>query len=356
MLLLLFLPQADLSAQVNTCNVPSEITQLNFALSNPNCAIINIGSGTFASNVIIDHNVEIRGAGIDTTILNGNGESVVIVIEAESVTITDLSITDGTGSFGGGIFIEAGAGLTLERISIVGNSASIQGGGIDNRGTLSMSDVQISANSSQFGGGIYSNALVSMRNVTLSANIAESLGGGMFIRSGELDLINVTIEKNVAVASSSAGDGGGIFINEGSLRLTHVTFHENSARIGGAILNFSGLITMKSSIIANSVSGGNCAGLFGSQGYNLSTDDSCTDSLTAQSDINAVDARLDPDGALDNGGLTPTIALLGGSPAIDAIPIEDCTDQAGSLVTDDQRGASRPQRSGCDIGALEVRV
>ena len=52
-------------------------------------------------------------------------------------------------------------------------------------------------------------------------------------------------------------------------------------------------------------------------------------------------------GALaDNGGPTPTRALLPGSPAIDA-------GSCASDAADDQRGVARPQGDGCDIGAFE---
>jgi hypothetical protein len=50
----------------------------------------------------------------------------------------------------------------------------------------------------------------------------------------------------------------------------------------------------------------------------------------------------------DNGGPTFTQALLPGSPAIDAIPLVDCT------LTEDQRGVARPNGNGCDIGAYEL--
>jgi hypothetical protein len=55
----------------------------------------------------------------------------------------------------------------------------------------------------------------------------------------------------------------------------------------------------------------------------------------------------------DNGGPTPTVALIPGSPAIDNIPLSACTDTDGQLITIDQRGVSRPQGSACDVGALE---
>jgi Right handed beta helix region/PASTA domain len=55
---------------------------------------------------------------------------------------------------------------------------------------------------------------------------------------------------------------------------------------------------------------------------------------------------------MDNGGPTPTMALLPGSPAIDAIPpsVNGC----GTTITTDQRDVSRPRILGCDIGAFEL--
>jgi hypothetical protein len=51
----------------------------------------------------------------------------------------------------------------------------------------------------------------------------------------------------------------------------------------------------------------------------------------------------------NDGGPTRTLALLTGSPAINAIPIAEC------VVAKDQRGVKRPHPAGgkCDIGAYE---
>jgi hypothetical protein len=66
-----------------------------------------------------------------------------------------------------------------------------------------------------------------------------------------------------------------------------------------------------------------------------------------------------PAGLANNGGPTQTIALLDGSPAIDAIPLADCADQASPLnpVITDQRSFPRPDagKAFCDIGAYEVQ-
>jgi hypothetical protein len=64
----------------------------------------------------------------------------------------------------------------------------------------------------------------------------------------------------------------------------------------------------------------------------------------------------DPRLLRDNGGPTPTIALLERSPAIDAVPIGDCVDQTNTPVKTDQRGFGRPAGPACDIGAFEFRA
>jgi len=63
---------------------------------------------------------------------------------------------------------------------------------------------------------------------------------------------------------------------------------------------------------------------------------------------NKLDPQLSLAGLADNGGPTKTIALIPGSPAIDAIPLADCP-------TADQRGFPRPDvgEVACDIGAYE---
>jgi hypothetical protein len=71
-------------------------------------------------------------------------------------------------------------------------------------------------------------------------------------------------------------------------------------------------------------------------------------------DLNGADPKL---GRLkNNGGPTPTMALLSGSPAIDSGNPDGCTDSRGHLLKTDQRGKPRPDKEdtgGCDRGAFE---
>ncbi|MGZ4715805.1 MAG: choice-of-anchor Q domain-containing protein [Acidimicrobiales bacterium] len=45
-----------------------------------------------------------------------------------------------------------------------------------------------------------------------------------------------------------------------------------------------------------------------------------------------------------------------GSPLLNAVPTGSCQADGASGITTDQRGITRPQGTGCDIGAVEVEV
>ena len=112
-----------------------------------------------------------------------------------------------------------------------------------------------------------------------------------------------------------------------------------------------GTATLQNTIVANN-SAGNCFNSVTSNGYNLSSDGSCD--FDGPGDLNNTNPMLGP--LQNNGGPTQTMALLPGSPAIDAGNPTGCTDNLGHLLKTDQRGDPRPNiedTGGCDMGAYE---
>jgi hypothetical protein len=88
-------------------------------------------------------------------------------------------------------------------------------------------------------------------------------------------------------------------------------------------------------------------------GHNYSDDSSCE--FTGTGDVQ--DGASPQLGELAaNGGPTETMLPAAGSPLIDAIPDAACQDAGASGITTDQRGVTRPQMGGCDIGAVEVEA
>jgi hypothetical protein len=183
---------------------------------------------------------------------------------------------------------------------------------------------------------------------------------------------NSTLSQNSAGNGgfgASGGAGGGITYGFGREPIvTNSTLSQNSAgssncprcevTLGGGL---DGGATLRNTIVANSLAGGNCnhRGTLTDDGYNLSSDDTCT--FSAPTSLTNTDPLLLP--LQNNGGPTDTYALCtgagtpdascpGASPALDAIPAG--TNGCGTDVITDQRGVSRPQDAGCEIGAVEV--
>jgi hypothetical protein len=219
--------------------------------------------------------------------------------------------------------------------AVSGNTAVSSGGGIDNVGSLTIDNSTVSGNvasgSSASGGGIVNGGSLTINNSTISGNTANSTDGlatgGGIASNSFVSLNNSTVADN-AVNGTQGEEGGNIYISTGSTA------------------------TVQNSIIANSVSGGNCSGAVFSSGYNLSSDGTCDFNNTG--DLNNSDPLLGP--LQNNGGPTETMALLSGSPAIDACNPLGCIDGQGRRFSSDQRGLPRPDRedtSGCDMGAYE---
>lgn len=224
-------------------------------------------------------------------------------------------------------------------------------------GTVVISGVTIMRGDSGFGdigrgqpgaGGLtIRSGRVTLSEATVTDNSGYETGG--ISNYGELAVTNSTISRN-------SGSPGGI-VNFGTLSVANSTLSGNSP---GGIKNY-GIATLKNSILAKNQLG-NCnidpRSKYYSQGHNLSDDGTCSGFFTQIGDRNDTPAGLDSWGVKDNGGPTPTIALLPNSPAVDAIPlgpINYCTAIAvPTTLATDQRGVTRPQGSACDIGAFEV--
>ncbi len=130
------------------------------------------------------------------------------------------------------------------------------------------------------------------------------------------------------------------------MTLTFSTLTSNSAASGGGgLYKPGGSLFVMGTIVADSPSGGNCAGDSTSGGYNLSSD--MTSVFSSTGDLHNTNPLLGP--LQNNGGSTLTMRPWPGSPVIGVVPAAICP-------ATDQRGVSRPQNMNglCDEGAVEA--
>jgi hypothetical protein len=329
---------------------------------------IMVAAATYTENLSIGFSLKVIGSGASTTIIDGGLAGTVVTISASTanVTISKLTIQNGCAS-GSGVYNGGRLSISDSTVSGNGNKPTYYcglGGGIYNNGdsgaTLTIDNSTISGNFALLGGGgIFNTGTLAISHSTISGNKVKVWpkpiggGGGGISNGGTLTISNSTLSGNgflYRVKFAGPGKGGGID-NFGTLTISNSTLSGNRATFGGGIYSNSGSTTLQNSIVTNSPSGGNCWGSMTSDGYNLSSDSTCN--FDNSGDLNNTDPMLGP--LQHNGGPTKTMALLPGSPAIDAGNPSGCTDGNGRLLKTDQRLKPRPdKKSGrCDMGAFE---
>jgi hypothetical protein len=300
----------------------------------------------------ITQDVNIDGPGANQLSLSANNQFRLFTIDGGDITIEGLTLTDGlapetnldagsgtptSGSRGGGINISASSSTVNLIDSVIQNSTANNGGAIANSGTLNITGSTITGNEAVNGGGIVViDGQVNVTNSTIAGNSAEN-GGGLFNSIASLTLTNTTVTNNTATNDDSSGRGGGIRNIGGATNLQNTLVAGNTA-------DNDPDISTPTEFPANS--GGN----------NLIGDASGANGFTNEEEGDIVGVAADAllIGSLaDNGGTTPTIALLESSPAINAgnSSFSNPFIDPGDL---DQRGLTRIVDV-IDIGSFEFQ-
>lgn len=330
--------------------------------------------------LVINKNLTIIGVG--GVIIDGNGvaNSVFSIFFGFTVNLSGMTVTGGRtvvgGTNSGGIFNEGT--LTLTNMIVTANfSSNNHGGGISSSGTLNVINSTISDNSVSSGinmlppfggGGIYSSGTLNLTNSTVVGN--ESLnddGGGIIMNGG-------TITNSAIIGNTAIFFGGGIRHGGNPLIITNSTISGNRASFGGGISGGNNGVTLRNVTITNNSASSNSGGIdtlfatgnslvagntaptnpdiggsFTSQGNNLVQNRGTSTGYIASDLPNGTNPLLAP--LANNGGLSATHALLPGSPAINA------GNNALASGTTDQRGPgfARIVGAAVDIGAFETQ-
>lgn len=160
------------------------------------------------------------------------GNHVITVTQGFVYTTTVVTIDNET------------AGVSLE-IDGMGNTIDAAGNGnvlivLGDDTTVSVTDVTLTGgNASPGGGGIRNQGTLTVTDTTIEGNTGANFGGGIFSNGPSMIIINSTISGN-SVASAS-GNGGGIYNTGDIASISHTTITDNTASTGGGVssLGFS---------------------------------------------------------------------------------------------------------------------
>ena len=224
-----------------------------------------------SGEIVIDDELTITGPGSDQLTVSGDDSSRIFSISssASAVTISGLTLSDGSTDADGGAIYANDVDLTIQNSVIQDSYASNDGGGIfQDEGTLTITDSLISGNSvDDDGGGIAVEDEVAMTitDSYITGNTANDDAGGISHREGTLTITESTISGNTAdgdaggvlfdstddtdaqlqitgstiSGNESFGEGGGVAIEityyAGTLDISDSTISGNSARRGGGI-------------------------------------------------------------------------------------------------------------------------
>jgi len=342
------------------------------------------GTLTARQSVVRDNVAGSYGGGINagtanltnTTVSGNTAGTIGGGISAGTANLTGSTISGNTASskYGGGI--NAAISATLINCTVSGNKAGTFGGGLY-AAAANLSNSTLSGNNASDGGGLVA-VEATLTNSAVSGNTAAEDAGGL--HALEATLIDSTVSRNSAgrdaggisattavltnstVSGNTASrQGGGLVASR--MELLNATIARNTAFTGGGVyhVGINNPATVRNTIIAlNHATGGvaegyDVYGTFASLGHNLIGDAMRSYGFGLNGDLvgwsqKPLDPKLGP--LQDNGGRTQTMALLAGSPAIDA-------GDNFLAPTTDQRGVARPRDGNgdgskvVDIGAFE---
>lgn len=356
-----------------TCGLIDAITSANTNASVGTCTAGSAGGidtlvlqpSSIHSLTVVNSTATVNGAGVNGLPLivsdisiEGNGATITRDIAAPGfrlfyVNNSSLSLTSMT--------------LSNGDVSAAGTGNKANGGAIFSFGTLTLDHLTVTGNSAIIGGGIdIIGGELTMSNSTVSGNGASTAGGGLRLAVGGVIPSNIS---NSTISDNTANSGGGVWGSAQSLTLSNSTVSGNGANGGGAIKLNSSVLNLVNSTIADNrnsleADSGSTVNINNSViGDSRDNDDDCTivgatfnDNGNNWFETSSCGRPGDDDALLraleSNGGVTQTHGVYAGSGLIDAGDNTVCSDPP---INDfDQRGQSRPVGAACDIGAFEA--
>ncbi|MFG6098158.1 CHAT domain-containing protein [Leptothoe sp. ISB3NOV94-8A] len=275
----------ELSGSANTVNVGANGSIQNAVDAVADGGTVNLATTTYREphTITLNHSLNLVGQGQASTFIsgdvdnNGIGDQRVfdITSNGDNISINGLTIQDGSSTSDGAGLRTSGNNVAISHVTFTNNevtSSSQDGGAIQNRGSLILSNTIFDNNRSASDGGaidiaqgsvtvvdstfnnnqagehagaidVDPNGIVSISNTDFSDNRAGTNGGAIF-SEGALSIDTAYFTENRA-----SDAGGAIFLDDdGEIRASH--FMNNMAERGGGLYN-QGELTLVNSTVAN---------------------------------------------------------------------------------------------------------
>ncbi len=241
-------------------------------------------AGTYVlsqAQLILTVGATIEGAGQGATVLQGDGDRVMLINGNNTpAVLKDLTITGGDSNDkrtgGGGLAAGTGGGVVLDSVTVTGNQLTAPtstcstassdcfnygGGGVLSIQSLTLNDSTVSDNS-----------------VTVPLSNGDSGGGGILVEQnggGDLTLNDSTVTGNTATVTADLGGpsiidnngGGGIYMDGHNLSITGSMVSANTTTVtgnlvaapadgGGGIYQFGDNMLLQNSTVSGNVAHG----------------------------------------------------------------------------------------------------
>lgn len=341
------------------CTLRAAIQEAN---ANPGLDTIEVPSGAYIltyagaeeeasqrGDLDIRDSLIVRGAGAETTVIDGAGLERVFHVAGSRVWVDISGVTVQNGL--GGINVQNAALFSL-RDSIVTRN---HGYGVwGSQSNISLEHCLVSENIDEsYVGGIGS-SLGSLQ-IRHSSIVRNSGSDGGIYADGDFAMFDSTVSGN-----SGLGGAGGLRLG-GKAQIVGATIADNEGAITGGIAVDDGAnATIGHTIVADNraAQSADCSGKIHSQGYNLIGNPTGFVLERGSGDQIGVQAALAALTAMD--GIRFVHALLPGSPALDGGNPGGCPQGGGNDPSPDNRDRPRSPIDGnldgnavCDIGAME---
>jgi predicted outer membrane repeat protein len=235
------------------------------------------GTLQLASTLLITDEVTLLGPGADLFAVDGGGVMGVFrirddrTVDGDVITLpvqanlADLTVQNGNANRGGGI--QNVGGLTLTNVNLLHNHASDIGGGADVGGPVTLIGGRFADNTAQDnGGGLYAHSTLNLTGTQFINNNGGNAGGGALVLEGaQIDggrfennfcrgahciggglivISKMVLTDTLFVLNTATGAGGGVFFEGGATRITGSRFEGNLAGQdgGGAYIGLGGAL------------------------------------------------------------------------------------------------------------------